>query len=125
MSTPNDSTKLDLIGPLKPEVLRELEALSTEADLYVANRHPEDSLTWRYLASIQALLIRLHNKHDAQSANSNQSLLSAAAPDLLDACKALIRAYEIVVSNGGGSFNRHFPDAAGKGYAAIRKAEGR
>lgn len=72
----------DFNGPLKPEVLALMESLNAEADGYCAKRHPEDSLAVRYAASIQALLIRLHNKLDAREAASNHSLLSAAAPEL-------------------------------------------
>lgn len=111
---------IDLTGPLKPEVLKDLEALSIEADRYLQNRHPGDSLTWRYLASIQALLIRLHNKYDS-AANSNHSLLSAAAPDLLAACKALMlthHGYHL----GAGPCVCHAHEAA---RLAIAKAEGK
>lgn len=108
---PNRTTP-DLTGRLKPEVLEMLKALDLEADRYMTKRHPEDSLTWRYLASIQGLLIRLHNKYDNSAANSNQSLLSAAAPEM----KA---ALEFILANSGD------PVMENAARAALAKAEGK
>jgi len=60
----------------------------------------------------------------AYASEANARLI-AAAPDLLEAVKALVNAYEVVVSNGGGAFQRHTPPAASLGYRAIAKAEGK
>lgn len=56
-------------------------------------------------------------EHSPEEKEANANLM-AAAPELLDACKAMFKQFKIMTTDGDGL------DALGKAYEAIEKAEG-